>query len=115
MDAKIVVMIAGVVVTLVQVLKAAGVTGRWAIVTAAGLSAFCVCLWGYSTGPFVRAQTWDYFAGWASIFLSACGAFGVINGGAEAVTALKNAPTALIRSLTTAGDGRNPPPPAPQP
>lgn len=108
MDAKAVIMVSGAIVMLIQVLKATGLTGRWALVAAAGLSVLGVGIWGYSAGDYVRAATWDYFAGWIAVFTSAAGAFGVINGGAEAVTAMKGAPGAIIKSLTSTGDGRNP-------
>ncbi len=108
MDAKAVIAVSGAIVMLVQILKSAGLTGRWALVASAGLSIAGVIIWAYSAGTYARPQTWDYFAGWIAVFTSAAGAFGIINGGAEAVTAMKGAPSALIKSLTGTGDGRNP-------
>lgn len=99
MNAQAVIAISGAIVMLIQILKSAGVTGRWALLTAAALSALGVGVWGYSAGDYVRAQTWDYFSGWIAVFTSAAGAFGIVNGGAEAVTAIKGAPAAIIKSL----------------
>jgi len=65
-----------------------------------------VALWSYSAGNYERTMAFEYFAGWVAVFTSAAGAFGIINGGAEAVTAMKGAPSALVKSLTGKGDGR---------
>lgn len=110
MDAKAVIAVSGSIVMLIQVLKAGGVTGRWALIVAALLSVLGVGIWEYSAGTYARSQTWDLFAGWIAVFTSAAGAFGIINGGAEAVTAIKGAPTAIFKSLTTTGDGTLTPP-----
>ena len=108
MDATAVIMISGAIVMLIQVLKSTGLTGRWALVSAAGLSILGVGIWGYSVGSYERTQAWGYFAGWIAVFTSAAGAFGIVNGGVEAVTAMKGAPSAIVKSLTGTGDGRNP-------
>lgn len=107
MDATAVLAVSGSIVMLLQVFKAGGVTGRWALIVAAVCSAIGVALWGYSAGTFARATTWDFAAGWIAVFTSAAGVFGVVNGGAEAVTAMKGAPSAILKSLTSTGDGRN--------
>jgi hypothetical protein len=110
MNAQAVIAVSGAIVMLIQVLKSAGISGRWALVLAAGLSALGVALWAYSTGSYSRPQTWDYFAGWIAVFTSAAGAFGIVNGGADAVTAIKGAPSAIIKSLTgTLGNGGDKP------
>lgn len=107
MDAEAIIVVSGSIVALIQILKAAGLTGRWALVAAALLSIAGVGLWGYSVGTFERTQTFQYFAGFVAVLTSAAGAFGIINGGAEAITAMKGAPSAIIKSLTGTGDGRN--------
>lgn len=108
MDAKAVIAVSGAIVMLIQILKATGLTGRWALVAAALLSIAGVAIWGYSLGTYSRPQTWDYFAGWIAVFTSAAGAFGIVNGGAEAVTAIKGAPSAILKSFTSTGDGTLP-------
>lgn len=109
MDATAVISVSGAIVMLLQVLKSGGaVTGRWALTVAAVLSILGVVVWAYSVGNYDRPQLWGYFAGWIAVFTSAAGVFGIVNGGAEAVTAMKGAPSAIIKSLTGSGDGRNP-------
>lgn len=108
MDATAVIAVSGAIVMLLQVLKSAGLTGRWALVSAAVMSMVGVGVWAYSQGNYGRPETWGYFAGWIAVFTSAAGVFGIVNGGAEAVTAMKGAPSAIIKSLTSTGDGRNP-------
>lgn len=105
MNAQAVIAISGAIVMLIQVLKATGLTGRWAVIAAALLSIVGVTIWGYSAGSYVRAQTWDYFAGWIAVFTSAAGAFGIVNNAADAVTVVKGAPSAIIKSLTGNSDG----------
>lgn len=108
MDATAVIAVSGAIVMLLQVLKSAGLTGRWALVSSAVMSMVGVVVWGYSQGTYERPETWAFFSGWVAVFTSAAGVFGIVNGGAEAVTAMKGAPSALIKSLTGPGDGRNP-------
>lgn len=105
MDAKAVIAISGAVVMLLQVLKAAGLAGRWALVVSALLSILGVYIWGYSAGAFSRAATWDYFAGWIAVFSSAAGVFGIVNGSADAVTSMKGAGTKLVAAIKGTGDG----------
>lgn len=105
MDAQAVIAVSASVVALIQILKATGLTGRWALVTSAVLSAVGVALWGYSVGTFARTQTFEYFAAWIAVLTSAAGAFGIVNGGAEAVTSVKGAGAAIVKSLTT-GTGK---------
>jgi hypothetical protein len=109
MSAQEAMIVAGVVTIIVQVLKHSGLSGRWALLVCAVLSTVGVGLFGYSEGTLARETAFEFFAGWASVFSSAAGIFGIINKTSEQATSLKDAGTAIghtVRNLTGTGNGK---------
>ena len=108
--AEQVIAISGVVTIIAQVLKGAGISGRWALLAAAILSALAVMLFGWSNVGFTQQAAWSYFAAWAAVFSSAAGIFGIINAAPAQALAItesaKNAAQKLTSSLRGGtGDG----------
>jgi hypothetical protein len=107
--AEQVITISGVVTIIAQVLKGAGVSGRWALLIAAILSALAVALFGYSNVGFAQNVAWSYFAAWAAVFSSAAGIFGIINAAPAQALAItesaKHSAHKLVQTLKGTGDG----------
>jgi hypothetical protein len=97
--------VSGAIVPILQIVKSAGLAGRYALIWAAGLALLGVGLWAYSEGDFSRTTTWSYFAGWAICFTSAAGVFGLINQAPQLVTDLKGTGSALMEILKATGPG----------
>jgi len=51
-----------------------------------------VALWAFSQGTFSRESSFDYFAGWLAVSLTAAGTFGFTRAASSAVTAAKAPP-----------------------
>jgi purine-cytosine permease-like protein len=96
--------IAGAVVVLVQIAKAAGVTGRWALLIAIALSAGSMAVWAYSTGDFTRENSWSYFVAFGSVLTSAVGVFGLVNASPEQVTAVRDVGARMKEAIKGTGD-----------
>lgn len=103
--AEQVITISGVVTIIAQVLKGAGVSGRWALLTAAMLSALAVALFGYSNVGFAQAVAWSYFAAWAAVFSSAAGIFGIINAAPDQALQIGKGVARMTQMITGTGDG----------
>lgn len=93
MDGQAIVAVSAAVVALTQIVKWAGLPDRWGPLAVLLLAALGVGLWAYSAGSFLRADTWDYFAGWIAVSTAAAGIFGFTRATATAVTAAKAPPT----------------------
>lgn len=114
MDATAVALISGVVVGIISVLKSSGlVEKRFAVLISAALAALGVWVWSYAHGPFIRANAFDYLAGWAVCFTSAAGVYGLGKGAGntldsakEAVGAVKDAAVSITKTLTGGGTGK---------
>lgn len=89
MDAQAIGAVSLATVTFVQILKGAGVSGRWAMPVSAAVSLIAVSLWGYSHDTFTRQAAWDYFVAFGLVWSSASGVFGLINKGAEGVANMR--------------------------
>jgi hypothetical protein len=94
MTAEAIVAISAAVVAITQLAKWAKLPDHWgplAVILLAGLG---VGIWLFSqqTWPPVRTDTWEIFAGWVAVALSAAGVFGFTRAGAEAVTRATSPP-----------------------
>lgn len=103
MDAQAVVAVSGSIVMFLQVLKAGGLEGRWALVVCAFASTAGVLLWGYSAGTLARETLWQYGSGWIAVFSSAAGLFNIVRNAPEAVTSIRGAGTALVAAVKGKG------------
>lgn len=89
MDAQAIGAVSLATVTFVQILKGAGLAGKWAMPVSAVVSLIAVALWGYSHDSFTRQTAWDYFVAFGLVWSSASGVFGLINKGAEGVANMR--------------------------
>lgn len=107
MDTTVSMQIAGAVVVLVQIAKGAGVSGRWALLTAVLLSAGAMAIWGYAHNDFTRESTWHYFVAFGSVLTSAVGVFGLINEAPNQVAHMKDIGTRMKDAIkgTSTGTG----------
>jgi hypothetical protein len=90
MDPQAIAAVSLATATFVQILKAAGVSGKWALPVAALVSGLSIAIWAFSHGTFTRETSWDYFVAFGVVLSSAAGVFGLINKGAEGVTNMKS-------------------------
>lgn len=97
--------IAGAVVILTQIAKAAGATGRWALLIAIVLSAASMTIWGYSHNDFTRENTWSYFVAFGSVLTSAVGVFGLVNSAPSQVAAVRDIGSRMKDAIKGTGDG----------
>lgn len=81
--------VSATVVLLIQVAKAGGITGRWALIVAAIVSALGIILWAVSTGTFARETLFQYFSAWVAVFTSATGVYSIVRAAPEAVTTFR--------------------------
>jgi hypothetical protein len=94
MSAESIVAISAAVTALVQLTKWAGLKDQWGPVIVIVFSGIGVALWLSSQPmwPPVRTDTWQIFAGWVAVSLSAAGVFGFTRAGAGAVTRVTSPP-----------------------
>jgi len=92
MDGQAVMTVSAAVVTLVQILKWAGINDKLGPIAVVAVSAFGVVFWGYSVGTYERTQAFAYFAGWIAVATSAAGVFGFTRAATSAVTSAKAPP-----------------------
>lgn len=78
LDAGAIIMIAGAVVALVELLKHGGVPNRYGLAVVVVSSAFGVLLWGWSNDDLSRATAFDYFAGIVAVTTSSGGVYGLV-------------------------------------
>lgn len=88
MNAEAIVAISAAVVACTQLVKWAGLRDHWGPIVVIGFSGLGVVIWLTSQEAFppARTDTWNIFAGWVAVTLSAAGVFGFTRAGAEAVT-----------------------------
>jgi hypothetical protein len=92
--AEAIVAISAAVVAITQLAKWAKLPDHWGPLAVILLSGVGVSVWLFSqqTWPPVRTDTWEIFAGWVAVALSAAGVFGFTRAGAEAVTRATSPP-----------------------
>lgn len=88
MSAEAIVAISAAVVAFVQLVKWAGLKDHWGPLVVIAFSGVGVLIWLISqpAWPPSRTDTWNIFAGWIAVALSAAGVFGFTRAGAMAVS-----------------------------
>lgn len=92
MDGQAIVAVSASVVALTQLAKWGGVPDKLGPIIVLLLSAVGVAFWGYSTGTFSRASSFEYFAGWIAVATSAAGIYGFTRASTAAVTRMTAPP-----------------------
>lgn len=109
MDGQAILTIGGVVGVLCKFAYRGGLSGRWSTIFVLVATTLAVALWGYTNQNFVRETVFEYFAGWASILLTAAGTFHTIEEAPK--TQMGQATGNVVRKMTGTGDGTTPPDP----
>lgn len=106
MTAEAIVAVSAAVVAFVQLIKWAGMKDSYGPIVVIGFSGVGVVIWliSQATFPPMRTDTWDIFAGWIAVALSAAGVFGFTRAGAAAVTRAVTPPADGAGSSTTADE-----------
>lgn len=86
MGSEAIVTVSAGVVALVQLVKWAGVDGRWGPIVVLVLSAFGVGLWAWSSAAISREAAWSLCAGWIAVSTSAAGVYGFTRAVGERLT-----------------------------
>lgn len=90
MEAEAIVTVSAAVVTLVTLLKWAGVPAQFGPVAVLGASIVGVALWGYSSDtPFDQTQLFSYFSGLLAVMTSAAGIYGFTRATGDSLTTFK--------------------------
>jgi hypothetical protein len=101
MRAEDVVIVAGAVTILTQMVKWGGLPdskGPWIVCI---LSLIGVVMWAVSNEPaFDRHLIWPYFAGWVSVSAGSAGVFGFTRALPNAITSTSNPPSGAAQSPT---------------
>ena len=108
METDIALVISGVVATFVQILRSAGVSGKWGMAWAALFSLLGVLIYAFSYEPaFARILLWKYFAATGMVTLSAMGVFSAVKNAPDMVTNLTGVGRAMTASLKGTGNGKD--------
>jgi hypothetical protein len=99
-DANAATALAATVTLVTQLIKWAGLPDKLGPIVVLLLSAICVVVYVYSTGAFVREETFNYLSAWANVALAAAGIFGFTRAAPAAVTALRSPPAGAAQSPT---------------
>lgn len=105
MDGQAILTVSAAVVALTQLLKWQGIPDKVGPLAVLALAAVGVAFWGYSEGTFERTQSFEYFAGWISVAMTAAGVFGFTRAATTAVTAAKAPPASGAGSSPTIKEG----------
>lgn len=89
------------VVTVVQLVKWAGIPDKYGPIAVMALSLFGVIFWGWSQGDITRATAFSYFAGWGAVSTTAAGIFGFTRASGDAVSKMTSPPLGGAGSSTT--------------
>jgi len=101
MKAEDVVVVAGAVTILTQMVKWGGLPDNRGPIVVAFLSLLGVLAWAVSNEPtFDRHLIWPYFAGWVSVCAGSAGVFGFTRALPSAVTATRNPPAGAAQNPT---------------
>lgn len=91
MESEAVISVSAAVVTLVTLLKWAGVKDRYGPLAVLAGSLLGVALWGYSSDtPFNQTQIFSYFTGLLAVMTSAAGIYGFTRATGTALTQFKD-------------------------
>lgn len=87
MNGQAILTISAAVTGLTQLIKSVCGVIRQEYIAAVvfGCSLLGVALWGWHSGDFTRASSFDYFSGWIAVTTSAAGVFGLVNAGQQAI------------------------------
>lgn len=105
MDGHAILTIGGVVGVLCKFAYKGGLSGRWSTIFVLLSTTLATAVWGYSNNNFVRETAFEYFAGWASILLTAAGTFHAIEEAPK--TQMGQATGDAVKRMTGTGDGRS--------
>ena len=101
MRAEDIVVVAGAVTILTQMVKWGGLPDDRGPLVVCGLALLGVVMWAVSNEPaFDRHLLWPYFAGWVSVAAGAAGVFGFTRALPSAITATKNPPVGAAQNVT---------------
>lgn len=89
MNAEAILAVSASVVALVQLVKWAGLSTKYAPVAVLVCSLMGVLFWGWSTNTMTRATAFEVFAGLIAVMTSAAGVFGFVRESREAMTAMR--------------------------
>lgn len=92
MQGEDIIAVSAAVVALTQLVKWAGLPDRAGALAVLLLSALGVGVWGFAEGQFERTATFEYFAGWIAVAMSAAGVFGFTRATSTAVSSMKAPP-----------------------
>jgi hypothetical protein len=92
MPAQAVLTVSGVVVSLTQFAKWGGVPDRRGPLVVIGLSLLGTVFWAWSGGAVSRSTSFDVFAGFVAVMLSAAGVFGFTRAAPQAVSSFSPPP-----------------------
>jgi hypothetical protein len=103
MDGQAIIAVSAAVVTLVQLVKWAGIPDKWGPLAVLLFAAVGVGVWAYSQNEagIARQEIFDYFAGWITVATSAAGVFGFTRATASAVISAKPPPAGAAGSSST--------------
>lgn len=93
MDGQAIIAVSAAVVGSTQMVKWAGLPDKMGPLAVIVFALLGVGLWAYSQDNFVRETTFDYFAGWVAVSLTAAGTFGFTRAAATAITSTKTPPS----------------------
>lgn len=101
MDGQAIMVTAGAVVALTQLVKWGGLPDKWGPASVMLLALFGVLLWGFSfEETYDRKDTFDYFAGWITVATSAAGVFGFTRAAGTTLTAMHAPPSGAGQNAT---------------
>lgn len=89
MDGQAIITVSATVVTLVSLVKWAGVPDRKAPIAVIACSVFGVLFWGWAEGSLARATAFEYFAGFVAVMTSAAGVFGFTRATSEGLAKMR--------------------------
>lgn len=93
-------------VALVEILKKAGLSGRWALVASAGVSALTMIVWAWTTPEFTREHFRSYYVAYPVVLSAAAGVFNLVDSTVNQVATFKDAGTRLMRIMHKSDNGR---------